>query len=101
MTDLANFSNLPQVSQNLRAIESPVSSKKQNIASRHTNMCFLNLLIGSPECTSLPLPNTGQREGGAFMEPCEQIEKTHVIWDPLSDLGTPRYHGHLLNLIKN
>ena len=38
-------------------------------------MCFLNLLIGSPECTSLPLPNTGQREGGAFMELCEQIEK--------------------------
>ena len=37
---------------------------------------FFNLLVGIPECASLPLPSTGQREGVAFTEPFEQIEKT-------------------------
>ncbi len=34
----------------------------------------IKLLVGNPESASLPLPGTGQREGGAFTEPFGQFE---------------------------
>ena len=39
----------------------------------------IKLLVGNPESGSLPLPGTGQREGGGFTEPFEQFLRSQFI----------------------
>ena len=58
---------------------------RQQVIYKRVEVCAtkggsIKLLYGIPECASLPLPGTGQREGLAFMEPFEQFGRMHFTY---------------------
>ena len=54
-------------------------AESRTLSAEFCNVRFFILLAEFCECTSLSLPGTGLREGGAFRAANEQTEKMHNI----------------------